>query len=526
MANENTVFERRYFMCDYARQRSFVREEFLLWLDALARLGYNGIGLYLEGAFAFEGIPGIIREGVMTKEDARWAVAEGKKRGIFVFPMTNVVGHMEHFFWQERFRDLCGANPNLMEMNFLDERAEAFAMQIVHEYIDAFETSFMHIGGDEVELTAETKVPYAKFLAKICQNLLDEGITPAIWNDMIWMDTPLCEYFDRRVAIFDWNYYGHRPESPKFFRSLGFETVIACPCDNSWEGFICNQHLTGYLKSSKDIPVKPDEVEAMLEDASCAAVYNGLLTNWENAFGRNMWGQWTAFARGGLYMSGKLAAREENDSLIEESLFGRETPYSKVTRIFQNDSPYDPFFNMLRGALYSSATLQKLYAHRDELENVRKIDFYAVAAKAEKLLSDWVPKGAFEENCRLAMLAVCNMMRASSDVLAALDTASLYHEAAERQFADPDFAHFTLKRMKTAFDKAIASIEQYAASHKEAIAKIGHTKNDLVILSETASALARIKTLLSDVDKVIDRIPLPRFERLLDRALTGSFIIT
>ena len=44
-------FERVWYMCDYARQRVFVREEFLLWLDKLQSLGYNGIGLYLEGAF-------------------------------------------------------------------------------------------------------------------------------------------------------------------------------------------------------------------------------------------------------------------------------------------------------------------------------------------------------------------------------------------------------------------------------------------------------------------------------------------
>ena len=89
---ENSIcFERRWFMCDYARQRSFVREEFLLLLDGLARLGYNGVGMYLEGAFDFVSIPGVIREGVMTREDAKWAVAEGKKRGIFVFPICDVI---------------------------------------------------------------------------------------------------------------------------------------------------------------------------------------------------------------------------------------------------------------------------------------------------------------------------------------------------------------------------------------------------------------------------------------------------
>ena len=523
---ENSIcFERRWFMCDYARQRSFVREEFLLLLDGLARLGYNGVGMYLEGAFDFVSIPGVIREGVMTREDARWAVEEGKKRGIFVFPMTNVVGHMEHFFWQERFRDLCGKNPNLMEMNFLDERAEAFAMQIVHEYIDAFGTDFMHIGGDEVELTEETKVPYAQFLAKICKNLLDEGVTPAIWDDMIWWDQPLCEYFDRRVAIFDWNYYGHRKESPKFFRDAGFETVIACPSDNSWESFICTQHAEGYLRANKDIPVKANEVEAMFEDAKEASVYNGLFTNWENTYGANLWGQWTAFARGGLYMTGRLSAREENDDLIEETLFGRKTPYSAVTHVLQDDVPFDPFFGMMRNALYKPEALRKLYTCLHELDGVRKIDFYAATDKAEALLAEWTPTGDFEKNCRLSMFAICDMMRAARTLLAALDTTKEYTEAAKRQFEDKAFARSVLKKMHDAFDAAILSIEKYKGTHERAIEKTGHTRCDLARLTETEDILHRIKALLAE-EALVERIPFKRFDRILDRATMGKFIIT
>ena len=130
---DNRPFDRRWFMCDYARQRTFIRDEFVLWLDALQRLGYNGLGIYLEGAFDFKSIPGVIREGVMTYDDAKWAVEEGNKRGIFVFPMTNVVGHMEHYFRQERYRDLLMKDTNYMQMNFFDDRAEDFVMNIVHE---------------------------------------------------------------------------------------------------------------------------------------------------------------------------------------------------------------------------------------------------------------------------------------------------------------------------------------------------------------------------------------------------------
>ena len=67
------VFKRRWFMWDLARQRRFDREEFLLVINKLADLGYNGLGLYLEGAFEFKSLGGVLREGVMTYEDAAWA---------------------------------------------------------------------------------------------------------------------------------------------------------------------------------------------------------------------------------------------------------------------------------------------------------------------------------------------------------------------------------------------------------------------------------------------------------------------
>ena len=207
--------------------------------------------------------------------------------------------------------------------------------------------------------------------------------------------------------------------------------------------------------------------------------------------------------------------------------FFYKTCYSGAgTHILQDEAPYDPFFNMLRGALYSPETLQKLYAHREELANVRRVDFYAVAEKAEALLVPWTAQNAFEENCRLAMLAICDMMRASSDVLSFLDASSLYNEAAKRQFEDKAFASAALEEMKALLAKAIASIQKYADSHERAIAKTGHPRADLALLCETVEVLKRMEALISNAGALIDCIPFTRFERLLDRAATGKFIVT
>jgi len=513
------VFEKRWFMCDYARQRVFVREEFLLWLDALKRLGYNGIGMYLEGAFDFDTIPGVIREGVMTKEDAAWAIEEGAKRGIRVFPMTNVVGHMEHFFRQERFHELVMKDTDERQMNFLDERAEAFAMQIVHEFTRAFPVGLVHIGGDEVKLTPETKHEYAKFLAKICANLLEEGITPAIWADMIWMDQDLCQYFDRRTVIFDWNYYGHRPESPVFFRDLGFTDVLVCPCDNSWEGFIGYQHTSNHLRARQDMPVLSYEVEAFLNDGKEAGVTGGLLTNWNNETGRNMWGQWMLFARAGLYMSGKLERTERNDALIEEALFGRETPYTAVTHFLQEEVPYQHWHRFMRNSMFLHTMIPDLLKAADT-QNTDAADGYAAAAnKAEKMLDAWIPEGEFETRCCEAMHAVCSMIRGGTAMLNAMKQHALYRRAAEIQFDSPEIAAQMLERVAGAFRTAALEVRQYAQVHAHAIRKLGHSQNDLIRLGETVEIMNTLADRIETAVKTVDRIPLCRFDLLIRNML-------
>jgi len=526
MAN-NKPFERRWFMCDYARQRAFVREEFILWLDALKRLGYNGIGMYIEGAFAFESIPGVLREGVITPEDAKWILEEGRKRDMYIFPMTNVVGHMEHFFSQERFGDMM-MDGNEMQMDFLCDGAEAFAMNIVREYCRHFECSMIHIGGDETVLTEETKLKYAGFLAKICKNLLDEGIQPAIWDDMIWMDQELVKVFDRRTVIFDWNYYGHRPESIEYFKNEGFKDIVVCPCDNSWENFICHQHCSGYLKARTDMPVQPDEVEAFFEDARNAALYDGLLTNWCNETGRNMWMQWVAFARGGLYMNGKLDARERNDELIEMTLFGRITPYTEITYAIQNEIQGDDrvwrWFDPMRSSLFSPQTIITLYEKLKAEQEDFFYGFLPVIEKLEAKLHTWIPEGAFETNCFNAVASILEMIRASVFIVKALDTKKLYRCASEVQFNSPDSASMLLCRVASGFRAAANEVRTAAELHAIAIGPTGHTTNDLLRMQDVANVLEGIASAVDASKEAVLRIPLSRFDRILDHVVNGKYL--
>ncbi len=529
--SEKKVFDRRWFMCDYARLRTFVRDEFELWLDALARLGYNGLGMYLEGAFDFESIPGVIREGVMTPEDARWAVEEGKKRGIFVFPMTNVVGHMEHFFNQERNRSLKSTDPGAldMQMDFMNPEAEAFVMNIVHEYARHFSTGLVHIGGDETHLTPETKMDYARFLAKICDNLLAEGIKPAIWDDMIWMDPPLSEVFSRDVFLFDWNYYGHRPESIVYFREQGFRDIVVCPCDNSWEGIINFQRTSGHLKARTDIPVKPDEIEAFFDDAAKEGLYGGLLTHWDNTVGRNMWAQWVPFARGALYMNGQWEAGTRCDEAIEQALFGRVTPYTEVTYLLQEkvqrpDLPQD-WFHKMRDCLFSPSHLSALLEKAGTEKPSFPEDIDRALIEIDEKLAAWTPETPFEEKCLTGMYGAAAIVRAANEVLkAGRARDSFYVRAASLQFVSADTAAQLLSRLSGMYRRAAAEFLAAEQVYGRALRGTGHTKTDLILIKDSASVLSRIANLIDGYIETISRIPLPRFERIVNCAIQGGLI--
>ena len=548
------TFEKRWFMWDYARLRRFNREEFLLVADKLKELGYNGIGLYLEGAFDFKSIDGILRDGVMTYEDAKWAKAECEKRGIFLFPMTNVVGHMEHFLRQERFKHLrVSPEATTYDVAFQRPEAEEFAMQIIHEYLDAFDLKYIHIGGDEVKLTDANKPIYAKFLAKLCDNLLAEGVTPGVWNDLIWAHPELCEPFSRDVEIFDWSYHGHRKGSVELFINEGFKNIYACPCENSWVGFINHQYESKWA-GGDGIHVEPDEIEAFLSDfienEKCTSP-KALITHWEASQGRDLWGQWSALARAGLYMTGNLKYQEQNDEKIERAIFGRVTPYTEIARILREEIqcqvaiPGKTTITQLafiRKTLFLPATFKEILYKAScgsEIKGYNEVyvascglhidrdAIFAAIDKAEAKLKTWVPQNAFEERCFISMTSILSMTRAAFALhKAAANCEKYYTEAAKVQFTDPKKAKELVYKFSEGFKIAAENIKTYKVDIARLISVSGHTDTDLVRLDYTLELINKLTNFLESTanDEKFSRIPLPAFQYVLEYVVDNSIL--
>ncbi len=529
------VFKRRWFMWDFARQRRFDREEFIMVATKLSELGFNGIGLYLEGAFELKSIgEGILREGVMTRDDAVWAKEKCAALGITLFPMTNVVGHMEHFLRQERFAHLC-ADDDLYALNFTGPEAEEFAMKILSEYIEAFDTNYIHVGGDEVPLTDKTRPLYAEFLSGICNKLLARGITPAIWNDMLWSHKELCDTFSRDVEIFDWFYNGHRPESIKFFRELGFKKVIPCPCDNSWQGFIGHQAMRPWVEEEDHTPVAPDEVEALFADAireGDPENLMGLHTHWEDTEGRDLWGQWSAFARSGYFMQGKFDNKPCNDETLEMAIFGRVTPYTQIMHIIQDEIQtlfIHPCHGLIfRDFLFNKQRYSKILKDtaRDKPEIAKET--VEPVKKIEKLLNDWTAEGEFEKRCHAYLVSIVALIKASFGLYDAFAAyGKLYKIAANKQFDNTQEAKALVLEFADGFSAAAQLIKEYVPKLKAFIELTPtHTQTDFVKLGNTINYTENMAKILTELatQPSFEKIPLPAISLVIDKALNNTVI--
>lgn len=523
-------FDRRWFMIDMARHYTFSRKEYTIMLDMLQNLGYNGIGMYFEGAFEFKSIPGVSREKVMTFDDAAWFVEECKKRGIYAFPMTNIAGHMNHFYLQERNRELF-SNGIPFQLDFKHEKAKDFVMTYIRDYIEAFGADMINVGGDEVTLeNDEEKVAYAKFVGEICEEIHKMGIKTSIWGDMFFHNPDLCEYISRDTMIFAWCYHGHLPEYLQLFVDEGFKEVFACNCDNGWIGLINQQH--GPYKRP-DLGTDPYEVEAFLADAKNIGIPNGLVTDWENYLGRNLWGQLAPIARCALFMKGEVEALQCKDDQIDMALFGRITGYAEVTRILQDglqpadiprlSPPWDIMFS-LRTALYEQTFFDKIVKQLIE-ENPTYFDKYdETIEKAEEILDKWIPESQLEELALTSMYKITAMSRAVNGMIKIVKGYHKYYaKAAKMQFVNKNIASQYLNRFESVVRHCCEEFRTYRNIHATATEYTGYSMNDVVKLNEMIERITKMADYLCQFNSVIDRIPLPRIEAILAQSMIDKF---
>ena len=228
-------------------------------------------------------------------------------------------------------------------------------------------------------------------------------------------------------------------------------------------------------------------------------------------------------------MNGLIASGERNDEAVEMALFGRVTPYSALTHLFQDEiqrTDLDFFWCMkIRSGLFELHHLDALLQRAmRELPSFPE-EHEAVLEKAEALLASWEPKGTFEKYCKDAMRGVTETVRAGVLLVKAGRAYALYKEAAEVQFKDKEACASLLEKVRLAFRGAISGVEAFSPIFAEIIAPLGHTKADLDHLEDTKAALSLMEKEIAIAASLAHTVPLPRFDRFIKRGISGCPII-
>lgn len=496
------MMKRRMYMVDYARLRSYHPIEFSTLVEVLEKLGYNEIGLYIEGAFLPNGASGATRDNVITQQIADEMLSVTAAHNITILPMTNVLYHMEHFLCQERYAYLRrGGDHARYLINYEHEDAVPFALSIIRSLAKMFHTQKIQIGLDEFPFTKEEIPAIGRYISEVTSTMLSEGIIPAVWGDMFWMEQSLTAYLPRETEIHDWNYYGHRPESLRYFRETGFQHVIAAPSDNAWEGFIGCQRVADFMGSRIDIPVEPGEIEAFLEDALQEGAEGGMIADWQNTIGRSVWSALAPAARAGLWMQGKWDSNKTEEEQIEIALFGRITPYTGIVKELQGLQMHVSkkcHIRLPQDALYRMESMLTLLNRSEGFWDDTIILYEQALQRMELQLNGWMVESTCEQYVLSAIRSVVVNVRAAYLLMRVSQAQTIYRKAAMEQFRNREEYLLLMEQFRSRVSEAITGLQQSIEARSMSIQDTGITKQDILWQTRLINHLRRIFTRLSD----------------------------
>ena len=226
------------------------REAVVKTLRDAAAHGYNAILWEIEDKVKWETCPECVHPEAFTKQEFRSILAEAKRLGLAPIPLFQTFGHAEYVLmhgnhpeWMEKKAELascyCVSKPEV----------RAFQKRMIHEYLDLFgpDVREFHLGGDEAYAFGTCPVCrkrnrmelYAEHLQAVAAELLEKGIHPGVWCDMILNEKSKAATakIPRTFTIWFWDYRYNGTNAlrwPGFaaLRELGFR-IFFCPSTNS-----------------------------------------------------------------------------------------------------------------------------------------------------------------------------------------------------------------------------------------------------------------------------------------------------
>ena len=188
-------------------------------LQALAAKGYNAIVWEVENNIRWETCPECVSPDAFTKDQFKDILAYSRSLGLEPIPLLQTIGHCEYVLKNERYKPLAEVPERIDQYCPRNPEVVAFLTKWIEEYLDVFgPIRYFHLGADEAYTLGECprcrayaaehslSELYIDHINAMSRPLIDKGIRPAIWGDMVLHHPEALDKLSRKIMIFDWLY--------------------------------------------------------------------------------------------------------------------------------------------------------------------------------------------------------------------------------------------------------------------------------------------------------------------------------
>lgn len=193
-------------------------------LQRLAGLGYDAIIWEIENNIRWETCPECVSPDAFTKAEFRDILAYSRALGLEPIPLLQTIGHCEYVLKNKRYEPLAEVPGRIDQFCPRNPDVVAFLRKWIDEYLEVFGSiKYFHLGADEAYTLGECpkcrayaaehslSELYIDHINAVSAPLIEKGIRPVVWGDMLLHHPEALAKLSRKIVIFDWlytRYYG------------------------------------------------------------------------------------------------------------------------------------------------------------------------------------------------------------------------------------------------------------------------------------------------------------------------------
>jgi hypothetical protein len=188
-------------------------------LKILADLGYDTIIWEVENNIKWETCPECVSPDAFSKAEFKDILAYSRELGLEPIPLLQTLGHCEYVLKHERYKPLAEVPGRIDQYCPKNPEVVPFLKKWIDEYLDVFgNVRYFHLGADEAYTLGEcplcraysaahsVSALFVDHINAMSQPLIEKGIRPIIWGDMLLHYPEALDSLSRKVVVFDWLY--------------------------------------------------------------------------------------------------------------------------------------------------------------------------------------------------------------------------------------------------------------------------------------------------------------------------------